>query len=157
MGPYADEFGFALLSPASAGSTWDAIQDGYGPDVRVIEKSLIKTFTVHSIDPKRIAVAGFSDGASYALGIGLSNGDLFRAIVSFSAGFVPAGVEEQGKPRIFMSHGTSDNILPIGNCSRRIAPALKSAGYTVEYREFDGPHTVPREIGTEAFKWFLKG
>ena len=38
-----------------------------------------------------------------------------------------------------------------------VALYLKNAGYNVTYKEFEGPHTLPKEIGDEAFRWFLKG
>lgn len=104
--------------------------------------------------PDRISVAGFSDGASYALGLGAANGDLFRSIVALSPGFIPRG-ERRGMPRVFVSHGTGDEVLRIGSTSRRLVPQLRDAGYQVEYREFDGPHTVPFEIGAEAVRWLL--
>ena len=84
-----------------------------------------------------------------------TNGDLFTALMAFSPGFIPPGSEKKGKPRIFISHGTADNILPIASCSRRLVPELKQDGYPVTYREFDGPHTVPPEITAEAMRWFL--
>src|SRR5438034_838333 len=90
----ADEFGFLLLSPASQEGTWDAIRSGFGTDVRFIDQALTKVFAQRRVDPRRVAVCGFSDGASYALGLGMSNGDLFRAVMAFSPGFVPSGVEE---------------------------------------------------------------
>jgi phospholipase/carboxylesterase len=152
----ADEFGFVLLSPASQDGTWDAIRSGYGPDVQFIDQALSKVFAQRRVDPRKVAVCGFSDGASYALGLGLSNGDLFRAVIAFSPGFVPPGVEPGGHPRIFISHGTKDQILPIENASRRLAPHLKQAGYSVNFQEFDGPHTVPPEIARRAVEWFLK-
>jgi predicted esterase len=31
---------------------------------------------------------------------------------------------------------------------------VQGAGYTVLYREFDGPHTVPEDIASEALAWF---
>lgn len=155
MSAFADAFGFLLLSPASAGGTWDAIQDGFGADVRTVDQALARAFAMHTVDARKVAVCGFSDGASYALGLGLSNGDLFPAVLAFSPGFIPPGVKIAGKPRLFFSHGTNDEILPIANCSRRLVPELKRAGYTVNYREFDGPHTVPKEIADEAFHWFL--
>ena len=120
----ADEFGFLLLSPASQEGTWDAIRSGYGPDVRFIDQALIKVFAQRRVDPRKIAVCGFSDGASYALGLGMSNGELFRHVMAFSPGFVPSGVEESGTPRIFISHGTKDEILPIDTCSRRLVPRV---------------------------------
>jgi len=152
----ADEFGFLLLSPASQDGTWDAIRSGFGGDVRLIDQALSKVFGMRQIDARKIAVCGFSDGASYALGLGMSNGDLFRAVMAFSPGFVPRGVVASGTPRIFISHGTNDQILPIDECSRRLVPQLKQAGYGVKFREFDGPHTVPPDIAREAMEWFLK-
>jgi phospholipase/carboxylesterase len=35
-------------------------------------------------------------------------------------------------------------------------PALEEAGYTVNYREFDGPHAVPPPIAHDAFVWFTR-
>src|SRR5258707_8891569 len=89
LSAFADEFGFLLLSPASQEGTWDAIRSGYGPDVRFIDQALGKAFALRRVNPRKIAVCGFSDGASYALGLGMFNGDLFRAVMAFSPGFVP--------------------------------------------------------------------
>jgi phospholipase/carboxylesterase len=61
----------------------------------------------------------------------------------------------KGRPRVFISHGTRDPVLPIENCSRRIVPRLEQAGYEVSYHEFDGGHTVPPEIAEEAVRWFV--
>ena len=150
----ADAAGLILLSPASRGSTWDVIRGGYGPDVAFIDRALHHAVDRCAVDPARLAVGGFSDGASYALSLGLTNGDLFRHILAFSPGFAaPAG--QRGEPRIFVSHGTRDEVLPIDVCSRRIVPLLQRAGYDVRYREFDGGHTVPPEIAQEAVDWFL--
>ena len=154
LSEFADSLGFLLLSPASENQTWDAIRDGYGRDVRGIDSGLGKVFEQCSIDPKRVGVCGFSDGASYALGLGLANGDLFTHVMAFSPGFVPAPFEPSGKPRVFISHGTKDEVLPIDTCSRQIVPRLKRF-YDVTYREFEGPHRVPREINEEALRWFL--
>src|SRR3954447_19575738 len=114
LSAYADSFGFLLLVPASAEGTWDAIGGDFGPDVRFIDRALDRAFGMCRVDPKKIAISGFSDGASYALGLGMSNGALFDAVMAFSPGFVPSGVQRQGRPRFFLSHGTADQILPIG-------------------------------------------
>ncbi len=124
LAPLADQLGFLLLSPASEGRTWDAIRGEYGRDVRIIDEALAKTFDKRRVNPDRVALAGFSDGASYALGLGLSNTDLFSAVMAFSPGFIPDGSKPNGKARVFVSHGTADQILPIDSCSRRIVPDL---------------------------------
>jgi predicted esterase len=153
---YADEHGFILLAPASEQQTWDGINGDFGPDVTFINRTMARTYELRRIDPARVAMAGFSDGASYSLSIGLANGDLFAAVFGFSSGFIiPA--DHIGKPPVFMSHGTVDPILPIEFCSRRIVPQLKNEGYRVTYREFEGKHTLPPEIAAEAMRWFMNG
>jgi predicted esterase len=100
-----------LLAPQSAGSTWDQIERGFGPDVTRLDGALRSVFATCSIDPARIVFGGFSDGASYALSLGLANGDLVTHIVAFSPGFV-AAPEPDGRPRIFVTHGIADTVLP---------------------------------------------
>jgi predicted esterase len=151
--PLADEAGLILLAAGAREETWDVIIHDYGPDVAVIDALLGETFATCMVDPAHIAVEGFSDGASYALSLGLSNGDLFTHIIAFSPGFLrPA--RQVDTPKIFISHGVRDTVLPIGNCSRRIVPALKEAGYDVTYDEFDDGHTVPRGVAEAAVRWF---
>lgn len=115
-----------------------------------------QAFSAVAVDGERIAVAGFSDGASYALGLGGANGGLFGAVVAFSPGFVLVAPLD-GAPRFFVSHGTADDLLPIDRTSRRIVPALRGEGLDVTYREFSGPHIVPPEIAREAVDWLAWG
>ncbi len=149
----ANEANLLLLAPSSRRQTWDMIHDEYGPDVAHIDEALARVFSRYAVDSARLAVGGFSDGASYALSLGLINGDLFTHIIAFSPGYM-APSRQAGMPRIFISHGTRDEVLPIDRCSRRIVPRLEQARYDVRYREFDGPHTVPPEITREAVDWF---
>lgn len=141
----AERLGVLVLVPQSAGSTWDMLLRNYGPDVGTIDRALAKVFELCPIDPRRIAVSGFSDGGSYALSLGVGNGNLFSGILAFSPGFIQPG-EQRGEPEIFISHGTNDGVLPIDRCSRRIVPALERAGYRVDYREFNGGHVVPVDM-----------
>lgn len=150
----ADEHGFLLLAPATARGTWDIINGPGGPDAKFIDRTLARTFELRKIDPGRIAMAGFSDGASASLSLGLANGDLFNAVLGFSPGFV-VDLERAGKPPIFISHGTVDQVLPIDECSRRIVPQLKREGYRVTYREFEGKHELPPAVASEAMRWFM--
>src|SRR5204863_153021 len=76
----------------------------------------------------RLAIGGFSDGASYALSLGLANGDVFSYVIAFSPSFI---VRAQGRakrsptgtaitPLVYIAHGVSDNVLPIASTSRVI-------------------------------------
>ena len=166
LAPIVESTGVAVLAPDSRGRTWDVIlgeqstlldivsgqrrSSGFGPDVAFLDRALERVFQKVNVDPARLAVGGFSDGATYALSLGLINGELFRRILAFSPGFFVEG-EPHGRPRVFISHGRSDDILPIDQCSRRIVPLLQKRGYDVTFREFDGRHEVPEAIARDAF------
>jgi phospholipase/carboxylesterase len=153
----ADDHGLILLAPASTRYTWDVIvESDFGTDVELIDQSLRYVFDHYAIDASRLAIGGFSDGASYALSLGIPNAELFTHMIAFSPGFV-VPVVPRGQPKIFISHGTKDDVLPIDSCSRKIVPRLELAGYEVTYREFDGPHVIPPDIAREAVEWLMRG
>jgi phospholipase/carboxylesterase len=152
----ADEAGLILLAVESRQRSWDLIIGRFGPDVAFVDRALTSVFERYAVDPAHLAVEGFSDGASYALSLGIANGDLFTHVLAFSPGFV-AAEQAGGQPRMFVSHGTYDEVLPIDRCSRRIVPLMQRGGYDVRYREFEGGHTVPPEIAREALGWLAGG
>lgn len=147
----AERMGFLLLAPKSHEYSWDIIGGGFGPDVAALDRLLSEVFDHFEVDPARIALAGFSDGASYALSVGLVNGELFSRILAFSPGFVVPG-RRSGRPAVFLSHGDADTVLPIERCGRRIAARLRVEGYPLDYREFAGGHTVPADLATAAVR-----
>ncbi len=152
---HANRTGTIIVAPDSRSRTWGMISGDEAADVAFIDSALRRMFESYSIDPRRIGISGFSDGASAALSWGLVNGDLFSGIAAFSPGFLKLSSAPMGEPRIFISHGTDDEILPIDRCGRRIARLLREARYTVEYREFEGGHTVPPETGDDGLRWIF--
>ena len=156
----ADRYGVVLLAPDSRHPvTWDLIAERrFGPDVVFLDRVLdiLVDGLDLDVDTARLAIGGVSDGASYALAIGLSNGDVFSTVLAFSPGFLVVP-EAAGRPRVFVSHGTADPILPIDACSRSFVPVLRDAGYDVRFHEFDGGHTVPPAVSDEGVRWWLTG
>ncbi|GAB3528405.1 serine esterase [Pontibacter brevis] len=151
---YADKKNIILIAPASRSYSWDIIaSDAFGPDVIFIDQALALAFENYLIDSAHVAIGGFSDGASYGLCLGLTNGDLFTHIIAFSPGFAYT-LEKSGKPAVFMSHGTHDAVLPIDPCARRILPQLQRQGLEVNYTEFEGGHEIPTNISESAAEWF---
>ena len=150
----ADELGFMILAPDSRDErTWDELLGAFGPDQEFISAAMRWTLANCTVEKQRVALAGVSDGASYALSLGIGNGDVFSHLIAFSPAFVlPSQV--RGKPRIFISHGTQDQVMPIEKTGRDVVRRLKALGYDVTYREFEGGHTVPDAVGREAFEWF---
>lgn len=150
----ADAAGLLLLAVDSAEATWDVIVESFGTDVVRVGAALVHVFDRYSVDPRHLAVVGFSDGASYALSLGLTNGDLFSHVIAFSPGFAASG-EPVGEPAIFIAHGIDDRVLPIDRTSRRLKPRLERTGYPVTYEEFAGGHVVPGDLTRRALDWFL--
>jgi phospholipase/carboxylesterase len=146
LGPYARAEKFFLLVPDSHGATWDGMIGAYGPDIATIDRALHLAFARCRVDPSRVTLEGFSDGASYALGVGLANADLFKRIVAFSPGFITPTQVGTVKPRVFVSHGRQDPILSYENTETSIVPLLRSAGCTVEFHPYDGVHSVTADI-----------
>ena len=152
LGSAPGDAGVAVLAPDSRGSSWSETRSGFGPDISFVNRALEHVFETVAIDARRLAIGGFSDGATYALALGLINGDLFPWVLAFSPAVLVAGTPH-GTPRIFISHGDADPVLPIDRCSRRIVPSLRSRGYDVTYREFAGAHEIPADIATSGMKW----
>jgi phospholipase/carboxylesterase len=149
----AERAGVIVIAPSSDGVTWDAIRGLYGNDLERVDQALAQVFRHCAIDPRRIAISGFSDGATYAVSVGLVNGDLFTHIIAHSAGFIIPG-RPHGRHKVFIAHGTKDQILPIDQCGRHIATVLGGEGYDVRFVEFDGGHAVQPEIVGQAMHWF---
>jgi phospholipase/carboxylesterase len=149
----ADDSGALVLLPTSAGSTWDLLTGGLGRDVAGVDAALEHLFASCAVST--VALGGFSDGASYALSLALANGDLADAALAFSPGFA-APPRVVGAPRVFVSHGTEDTVLPVDRCGRRVVMSLRGAGHQVHYEEFSGGHVVPDELVRKAFRWWLQ-
>jgi phospholipase/carboxylesterase len=153
--PAAEEAGLLLLAPKSRRATWDIIGGSFGADVDVIDQALAYAFDRYTVDPSRLAIGGFSDGASYALSVGITNGDLFTHVIAFSPGFAAPG-DTVGEPAIYITHGVDDRVLPIGRTSRRLRSRLEREGYRIAYQEFPDGHVVPPDLARRAVDWFTR-
>ena len=152
VGEVALAAGVAVLAPSSVAATWDLIGGGMGRDDTLLAAALAAVLDRLPVD--RVALAGFSDGGSYALSLGVANGDLAEAVLAFSPGFV-AAPGRFGRPRFWISHGTDDRVLPVERCGRRVSADLRDDGYDVTYREFAGGHVVTPDLVTAALAWWL--
>jgi len=151
---FCEPRGMIMLAVDSRGVTWDRAGGSFGEDVPFIDLALQYTFDRYAIDPDRIALMGFSDGASYTLSLGPSNGDLFTHLIAFSPGFTAPVEPLPGRPPVFISHGVTDPVLSVAETSLVIVPAMRSGGYDVTYEMFDGRHEVPPAIAIQALDWF---
>ena len=154
MFPLAEEFGVVMIAPESRGLTWGRSIPGFDDDVRYLGPAYRRVAEIVDIDTTRVALGGVSDGAGYALSMGLAYGDSFNHLIIFMGGqMIP--YRNQGKPKIFMAHGVDDTQMPIDKTARVYLPRLKADGYDVTYHEYSGGHRVPPAEIRAAFEWFV--
>jgi phospholipase/carboxylesterase len=93
-----------------------------------------------------IVLMGFSQGAALAFILGLSAPDMFSNIVSLS-GFLPDAADQHmtmeniKNKRIFIAHGTLDDVVPIQK-ARDSASELSHYGAKVSYCEDKTGHKI---------------
>jgi phospholipase/carboxylesterase len=145
---------FLLLAPQSMFPTWDIVIGGHGPDLERLEAALQQVATHFAIDPAHLAFAGFSDGGSYALSVGVSNGDKVSHVIALSAGFMNTFVRH-GSPKVFMAHGRSDSQLPMQTSARPHAMKLLEEGVDLTLLPFDGDHVIVPSVVERAIEFFM--
>jgi phospholipase/carboxylesterase len=155
MQAHAEANKFLLLVPQSLMPTWDIVIAGNGPDRERLDAALAHVAARFTLDSRRLAFAGHSDGGSYALSNGLCNGDIVTHILAFSAGFMTV-LAQEGVPFVFIAHGSKDEQTPVETAGRSHAARLNAAGYDVTYIEYDGPHKSQPHIVEAAVRYFLR-
>ena len=156
----ADKNGAILLAPQAADSSWTLKPDGaggadFGADPAAIDAALGALFAKAPVDSTRVAVLGFSDGASYALSVGLSNPQLFKGVVALSPGTVWLPPTVDKSQRIYITHGRHDDMLPLANVRDNIVPGLQKAGLTPQVSWHGGEHELDPRTMAQGFAYAI--
>lgn len=165
----ADRCGCLLLSVQSSGATWDTIglvreaskggrtsrDQLFGDDTGRVEHALSVALRAADADRRAVMLVGFSDGASYALSLGLANPAIVRGIIAFAPGFhlEPAAINP--RQRLFVAHSPTDQILAFERTRDETVVALQKAGFNISFRPFDGGHRVDKSILAEGVDFVL--
>lgn len=165
----ADKRGIVLLAPTSRGATWDTVSNAEQPpspdsmlansrarrftnsrDAARVESAIEALAKIMAVDRSRTVLGGFSDGATFALAMGLSRNHQFSAVLAWSPGIGIETASPARRRRIFVSHGRQDRVLSFDTDCAQIVPMLQSEGATVFFLPFNGGHEIP-EIAKDAF------
>lgn len=153
--PFCEESGTILLAPESRDRSWDlTITGSFGWDVVFLSLAIDHTIDRCNIDHGRVGLMGISDGGTYALSLGASNGDFFTHIISVAPGFFSPGRELRGSPLFWLAHGLSDPVFDEEYSHYEILPELREHDYIVQYVQFDGGHEFPADVRDQAMQWF---
>lgn len=142
-----------VLAPSSRDFTWNVEQGPGGADAQFVDRALQAVFDRFTVDPRHIAAAGFSDGGTYALSLGLVNGDFFSDILVFAPISYNAP-NALGQPRIFLSNGNQDPGAHFANATGMVRQ-LRADGYNVEFHEFNGGHWMDEDGVKKAMARFM--
>jgi predicted esterase len=161
----ADMRGLVLLAPDSAGETWDVVETAKEPpspdsplanrlshrfvssrDEKRVDAAIASLMKIVPLDRARTVLAGFSDGATFALAMGLSSAEHFAAVIAWSPGIAIRDVSPARGRRVFVSHGRQDPILKFDVTCGEIVPLLQGEGADVTFLPFDGGHDAPPPV-----------
>lgn len=109
----------------------------------------------YPVDPERVVLLGFSQGAVMSLGAQALQPDSVAGVIALS-GYFPIGVESDagnlvGRPA-FVAHGVHDDIIPV-EAGRRTRDLLERHGVYLTYREYPMAHNVSVEEMADAREW----
>ena len=109
----------------------------------------------YPIDPERVVLLGFSQGAVMSLGAQALRPECVAGVIALS-GYFPIEVEPDagnlvGRPA-FVAHGVHDDIIPV-EAGRRTRDLLERHVVDLTYREYPMAHQVSAEEMAEAREW----
>jgi phospholipase/carboxylesterase len=121
-------------------------------------EALITQEVQRGIAPRRIFLAGFSQGGAIALHTGLRHAARLGGILALST-YLPlaetlsdeADVANRNTA-IFMAHGRNDRVVPYER-GRVSAEEMIKQNYEVEWHEYDMPHSVCAEEVCDIRTW----
>jgi len=161
----ADARGILLLAPTSRGPTWDAVAIGErmpspdsplanelahrfsgSRDEKRVDAAIANLSKIVPVDRSRTVLAGFSDGATFALAMGMSRYEQFAAVIAWSPGIaIESDAPARGR-RVFVSHGRQDPLLKYDTTCGDIVPLLQQEGAKVTFLPFNGVHEAPTPV-----------
>jgi phospholipase/carboxylesterase len=166
LAPYVAEGRFLVVCPqgpmevpigAIRGYGWFPMRMGSQPDESEIERAaevaskfVDEALRRYPIDPRKLVIAGFSQGGGMAYRLAIANPERFAALVAMSTWF-PPGLAERVKDRdalamlpTLVQHGRADDMIEIGR-ARQSLEALRELGIPVQFREYDCGHEITAE------------
>ena len=122
----------------------------------ILLKFIAELIATYNVDPTRVYLMGFSQGAIMSLAVALTQPEKVAGIVAMSGRLLP-----EIKPKIvphlnglpiLMTHGVRDAIIPIKD-ARAASTYLSTLPVQLTYREYDMGHQITIESLNDIVAW----
>jgi phospholipase/carboxylesterase len=134
------------LNPAGDGFDWGVLEQGE----LLVEKAVERAKTAHAVDPARVILAGYSNGASTAFAMAMRKPSAYAGVLSIAGAYeerVAPAPAAGPLPRFAILNGALD---PEAGSNRRAADVLSSRGGAVHLRIYPGVgHALPPDTKAE--------
>jgi phospholipase/carboxylesterase len=130
---------------------------GVRQSARQIE-ALLARERLRGIAPRRIVIAGFSQGGAMALHVGLRYADRLAGILALScylqlSNTLPTEASPANRDvPIFWAHGLHDPMIPQAMAEQGRAQ-LAELGYQIDWHQYPIPHSVSAEEIADVARW----
>lgn len=146
------------------GYAWYDMYEVGSPDPETMAVSMVEIrefiegmHTTYKIDPQRLYLLGFSQGAILSAAIALTMPESVAGVVMHS-GYVPIGAGLELQPEaikdkpFFIAHGKYDDIIPV-TFGRDAEEYLSDAGARLTYQEYPIGHSISEESLHDLSEW----
>ncbi len=144
-----------LSQPGEAPEDCDGIEESARFLVDILQREAER-----GIPSGKTVLAGFSQGASMALHVGLRHEQPLAGIIALSGELVladelpEAASSANGNTPILMMHGQDDEVVPV-EAARRSRDHLLALGYSVEWQEYPVGHSLSPEQIERIDQWMM--
>jgi len=150
------------INPTVSGFSWtrypgtldeNELRDRQGLIVELIEDITSQ----YQVNPGKVILGGFSQGALLTYIDGLTNPDKFAGLICLSGIEIDQNIisslpHEHRSQQLFIAHGINDPVVSI-NSARRTRDILEKANYSINYNEYPIGHSISQEVINDLIPW----
>ena len=140
----------------NAGQEGSPDEETFRTSLGLVQKFVEQVKAGYPVDPKRLILLGFSQGATMAYATEFANPSMSQGVAALS-GYIPSTFRPTalGGVPVFISHGINDMVIPV-RYGREAAKLLTEAGADVTYREYFMGHEITEQTIRDLKQWILK-
>lgn len=176
LAPYLDER-FFVASPRAphslpyGGFAWfelyiqpgrvDMNLEQFKESLGLLQEFIGQLIAKHDLDPSRIYLCGFSQGAIMSLTAALSDPEKFAGLICMSGRSSPEmlpaenDLEKLKDFPVLVTHGIYDQVLPVEN-GRATNEMLSKLPLDLQYKEYPMAHEISQESLQDVTGWLTK-